>query len=143
MTPHFSLDELTFSDTAVRLGIDNSPSPEVLKNLLTLAHGLEDVRTLLGNMPLRISSGYRCKALNAAVRGSATSAHMEGFAADFTCREYGTPLKIVQALSRMALSCDQLIQEGNWVHVRFDPRRRGEVLTAHFGPNGTNYTKGV
>ena len=143
MTPHFSLDELTFSDTAVRLGIDNSPSPEVLKNLLTLAHGLEDVRTLLGNMPLRISSGYRCKALNAAVRGSATSAHMEGFAADFTCREYGTPLKIVQALSRMALSCDQLIQEGNWVHVSFDPRRRGEVLTAHFGPNGTNYTKGV
>jgi len=143
MTPNFTLDELTFSDTAVRLGIDNSPSPEILKNLLTLANGLEDIRTLLGDKPLRISSGYRCKILNNVIGGSRTSAHMEGFAADFTCREYGSPLKIVQALARMALSCDQLIQEGTWVHVSFDPRRRGEVLTAHFGQNGTTYTKGA
>jgi zinc D-Ala-D-Ala carboxypeptidase len=142
LTDHFSLPELTFSSTAVRLGIDNSPSDEIVAHLRVLARGLERVRALLGH-PMHIDSGYRCEALNAAVNGSKTSAHMQGYAADFICPAYGDPLRIVQAITRSSLAFDQCIQEGTWVHISFDPRMRKEVLTAHFGAGGTTYTAGA
>ena len=145
LTIHFSLEELTRSDTAVRLGIDNTPSAEVLDNLQVLAEGLEKVRDLLGvyNRPVLISSGYRCSALNKALHGSVNSAHMYGYAADFTCPDFGNPLAIVKKIAQSTLKFDQLIQEGTWVHISFDPKMRGEVLTAHFNNGVATYTKGV
>ena len=100
LTIHFSLEELTCSDTAVRLGIDNTPSDEVMANLNILAQGLEQVRTLLSlnNRPILISSGYRCSALNEALHGASNSAHMDGYAADFICPDFGTPLDIVKKI---------------------------------------------
>jgi Peptidase M15 len=142
LTDHFTLRELTFSSTALRLGIDNTPTDAIIANLRILAQGLERVRALLGH-PMHIDSGYRCEALNAAVRGSTTSAHLRGYAADFVCPGYGAPLKIVQAVLRSGIAFDQCIEEGTWVHISFDPRLRNEVLTAHFGPGGTTYTRGV
>jgi hypothetical protein len=139
---HFSMSELTASDTAVRLGIDNTPSAEIVANLEVLAIGLEDVRDILG-YPMRISSGYRCPKLNTVVKGSKTSAHMDGFAADFTCPAFGTPLEVVKAIERSPVMFDQCIQEGAWVHISFDPRERRQVLTAHFGAGGTTYTIGA
>jgi len=142
MSLHFSMSELTASDMAVRLGIDNTPSAEIVANLEVLAMGLEDIRDILGH-PMRISSGYRCPKLNTAVKGSRTSAHMDGFAADFTCPAFGTPLEVVKSIERSPIMFDQCIQEGTWVHISFDPRERRQVLTAHFGAGGTTYTIGA
>lgn len=140
LTEHFSTAELTWSSTAARLGIDNTPGLLVLENLLTLAKGLEEIRRLLG-VPIHIDSGYRCIRLNAAVGGAKNSAHTGGYAADFIAPAFGTPAKIVDTIVASDIQFDQLIQEGTWVHVSFDPRMRREVLLAHFGIAGTTYSK--
>ena len=62
-SPHFTIEELTFSETATRKDINNTPSQEVLDNLLITAWSMENVRELLNNNPILISSGYRCLAL--------------------------------------------------------------------------------
>jgi len=144
MTPHFSLEELTFSDTAVRLGINNNVTdPTILSNLHELAIGLEQIRNLL-NAPLHINSGYRCLLLNGAVKGSINSAHMQGWAADFTCRLFGTPLEIVKEITKAGIKFDQCITEGAWVHVSFSPQMRNLVMTATFNKFGTpTYSTGV
>ena len=144
LSTHFTLEELTFSDTAVRLGIDNSvKDTNVLNNLHDLAAGLEQVREVL-NAPLHINSGYRCLRLNGAVKGSITSAHMQGWAADFTCRGFGTPLECVQEIIRAGIKFDQCIQEGQWGHISFAPELRGRVLTAQFDSHGNvTYIQGA
>ena len=143
ITEHFSLDELIFSSTAVRLGIDNAPPPEVVTNLATLANGLEQVRTLLGNQPMHIDSGYRSAALNQQVGGVPSSAHVQGYAADFICPAFGTPLQIVQAIAASDIQYDQVIQEGTWCHLSFAPAMRRQVLTAHFDDGIATYSEGV
>ncbi len=142
LTDHFTLEELTFSSTAVRNNLDNTPSLEIVAHLTTLAIGLEQVRALLG-APMHIDSGYRCAALNAAVGGSSKSAHMEGYAADFICPQFGTPLEIVKAIEASDILFDKCIQEGCWVHISFNPKARRVLLTAHFGADGVVYTQGV
>ena len=143
LSEHFTLEELTFSATAPRKQIDNTPPAEVLENMKRLAAGLEEVRAALGNKPMRINSGYRSPKLNRAVGGARLSAHMAGYAADFVCPDFGSPLKIVKALAATGIQFDKLIQEGTWVHISFAPEARRQLLTAHFGPNGTSYTAGV
>ena len=143
LSEHFTLEELTFSATAQRKQIDNKPPAEVLDNMKRLAAGLEEVRAALGNKPMRINSGYRSPKLNRAVGGARLSAHMAGYAADFVCPDFGSPLKIVKALAATGIQFDKLIQEGTWVHISFAPEARRQMLTAHFGPNGTSYTAGV
>ena len=143
LSEHFTLEELTFSATAQRKQIDNKPPAEVLENMKRLAAGLEEVRAVLGNKPMRINSGYRSPKLNRAVGGARLSAHMAGYAADFVCPEFGSPLKIVKALAATGIQFDKLIQEGTWVHISFAPEARRQLLTAHFGPNGTSYTAGA
>jgi uncharacterized protein YcbK (DUF882 family) len=80
------------SQTAARMGIDNTPTPEILKNLRIMAAKLEEIRSLLG-VPVLVSSGYRCPALNKAVGGSKGSAHLLGLAADITAPSFGTVLQ--------------------------------------------------
>lgn len=143
LSEHFTLEELCASETATRKGIDNVPADVIKDNLATLAAGMEQVRALLGNRPVRILSGYRSASLNAAVGGARNSAHMSGYAADFICPEFGVPLVLVQYLADSSLGFDQCIQEGTWVHLSFAPAGRREILTAHFGPGGTTYTHGV
>lgn len=144
LTPHFTLEEMTFSSTAIRLSIDNTPPKEVIGRLTTLAQTLELVRAMLG-YPLHIDSGYRCPDLNLQVGGAPDSAHMSGYAADFICPEFGEPLAIVQCIAKNgSIKFDQLIQEGEWVHLSVAPTMRGEVLTAHFDEGKrTTYTQGV
>lgn len=87
LSPHFSLRELTRSDTGLRLGIDNTPTPEHLKNLvLVCEHVLEPVRKVFG--PVRVNSGYRSLALNMSVNPMTStvnkiSKHCTGQAVDF------------------------------------------------------------
>ena len=84
LTPHFKLREFTESATAKKHGIDNTPPPEVKENLRRLCvHTLEPLREAMG-LPVIITSGYRCKALNERMtHHSIRSQHMEGCAADF------------------------------------------------------------
>ena len=128
--PEFTLEEMTVSQTAARRGIDNTPTGKVLSNLSDTANHMLHVRSLLGNKPIIVSSGYRSPALNKAVGGSNNSAHTIGWAVDFTCPGFGNPLKIAKALAASDLQYDQLIHEFNsWVHISFDPRMRQQDLT--------------
>jgi hypothetical protein len=143
LSPHFSLEELTFSSTATVKGIDNTPTPEIIANLTTLCSTLEEVRTMLG-FPMHIDSGYRCPALNQAVRGVPDSAHVTGYAADFICPEFGTPLQIVESIVHgTTIKFDQIITEGNWVHLSVAPTMRQQVLTAHFVDGVAHYQEGI
>jgi len=120
LSPHFTLEEFTISQTAAREGIDNSPSSEHLENLKRMAGVMEEVRVLLGNKPIIVSSGYRSPALNVAVGGSSVSAHCAGLACDFTCPGFGSPYEICRVLQprMLELGVDQLIYEfGAWVHL--------------------------
>jgi len=138
LTEHFSLDELVFSQTAVRKGIKNEPSEAVKKNLQVLANNLERVRAILLS-PLHVSSAYRSPDLNKALGGSKTSAHMDGYAADFIAPAFGNPESIVRALKRSMLPVDQCIMEGTWVHISFAPAMRNQFLTATFTNGKATY----
>lgn len=142
LSPHFTLEELVFSSTAQRLGIDNTPGPDVVEHLGVLAAGLEQARALLGQ-PMHIDSGYRCARLNQAVGGVGHSAHMDGYAADFVCPDFGTPLQIAKAIAASTIDFDQCIQEGTWVHISFDPQLRRQCLTAKFADGAPTYSTGI
>lgn len=130
LTENFTLDELTVSETAERMGIDNEPPEDIVDNLRALASALQQVRDVLGNRPIVVTSGYRSPVLNRVVGGSRNSAHVQGWAADFTCPGYGRPLEICRAIAAAGLPYDQLIHEfGRWVHLSVDPKLRREALT--------------
>lgn len=144
LSPHFTLEEATFSSTALRLGIDNTPNEAQLANMRAAAEGMEKVRWFLG-APIHIDSWLRVPALNAAVGGAKQSAHLDGFAVDFICPQYGTPAEIAYAIVHSSgIPFDKCIQEGRWVHISFAPEMRGIALTAHFDETGkATYTEGV
>lgn len=130
LSSYYTLARLVRSETALARGMDNTPPPEAIENLRRVARGLDRVRRLLGQ-PLRITSGYRCPALNAAVGGTAASQHTRGEAVDFDCPGFGTPLDVARAIRDSAIGYDQCILEfGRWVHLSFtaDPRRRTLTL---------------
>jgi len=136
LSKHFWLSEFIVSQRATRIGINNSPTKEVLKNLIVTAAHMEYVRKLLGNYPITPSSVYRSPELNEKTPGSSpTSAHMTGFAVDFACPRYGTPREVWEYLSLSSeIHFDQLILEFNdWVHISFDPQLRGQVFTIGSG----------
>lgn len=135
LTPHFTLEELTITQ---HRGIDNTPPPEIVERLKALAEHLERVRVILAK-PMIVSSGYRSPKLNRAVGGTLRSAHIHGYAADFICPAFGRPIDVCRALLHAGLKFDQLIEEGTWVHVSFDPQMRQEVLTK----NGHGYSYGL
>ena len=135
LTPHFSLAELT----TTKQKIDNTPSKEIVEVLRTTAFYMEKVRELLGNVAITINSGYRSPDVNRAVGGTSNSSHTYGYAVDFTA--YGhTPLTICNILAKSNLKFDQLIYEKTWVHISFDPRMRGNILTLK---GKGKYTKGI
>ena len=122
LSEHFTLDEFTLSQTAARLGLDNSPNAQALNNLKRLAETLEKVRGALGNVPILISSGYRSPTVNKAVGGAANSAHMSGLAVDFTAPQFGSVLATARAVSKSGIEFDQIIFEyGRWVHLGLSP----------------------
>lgn len=142
LSRYFTLDEMTFSSTAARQQIDNAPSAATLEKLEETANQMDAVRELLG-YPITVTSGYRSPALNALIKGSPTSAHMSGQAVDFVCRQFGTPLQICHKIAASNIRFDQLIQEGTWVHISFDPRMRREIKTANFSGGATTYSSGL
>ena len=144
LSTHFSLDEFTASQEATRHNIKNTPSATVVENLRMLAALLEQVRTLLGSHSIHISSGYRSLALNRHIGSNDTSAHVRGYAADFTCPAFGKPIEVAKEIAESNLKFDQLICENNaWVHISCDPQNRRQLLTARFKDGHTYYTTGI
>lgn len=130
LTAHFALEELSCTE---HREFDNTPPPEVVATLRDTAARMEAIRRLLGDRVVSVSSGYRCRALNRAVGGSRTSAHLTGHAVDFNCYGFGDPLAICRAIAESDLVFDQLIEEGRWCHIGFEPRLRRQVLTRRAG----------
>lgn len=143
LSPHFSLSELTVSETATRIGLDNQPHDAALKNLKRLAAILEQIRTAVGG-PIVVTSGYRSPQVNRAINGSMSSAHMTGQAADIH-KPGMTPRQLAEAIKSSGVILDQLILEypdaNGWVHVGISTGTpRGQVLTIK---HGTGYMAGL
>lgn len=134
LSDHFSLDEFTKSETADRIGDANDPTPAHMENLKRAAAGMEEVRAILGNRSITVTSGYRNPRVNKAVGGVPTSAHALGYAVDF----HHASMSDFAAATKLAASdlrFDQLIfEKGRCVHISFDPRMRGQVLSQPGGP---------
>jgi len=122
LSDHFSLWELTKSQTAIRNGIDNTPDEESIKNLKEVcAKILEPVRTHYGR-PFTPSSGYRCLSLNQLLGSSDRSQHITGQAVDFEVP--GVSNMDVARWVTNELAYDQLILEfykehdphSGWIH---------------------------
>lgn len=136
VSPHFSLEELTRSQTALRRGIDNQPTPAQLLALNDLARDvLEPIRAQFG--PFTPNSCFRSAALNRSIGGSRRSQHMKGEAADIKLPGI-TNLDLASWIVA-ELSFDQLIVEfhdpdvphAGWVHVSYTREaRRRDMLTA-------------
>lgn len=119
ITKNFTLSELVASDTATRMGIDNSPDDKATANLRLLATAiLQPLRDKYGK-PITVTSGYRCTALNKAVGGVATSQHLKGEASDIVCDDVKALFNLAkQMVEDGQIEVGQLIDEyGRWVHI--------------------------
>jgi hypothetical protein len=117
ISEHFTLEEMTFSETAARRGLDNAPGAAAVDNLKRVAAFMEEIRALVGGKAIVVHSGYRAPAVNRAVGGVSSSAHCSGLACDFVCPEFGTAYEVAAAILESDLEYDQLIFEYGWVHV--------------------------
>ncbi len=117
LSPHFTLEELTFSQAAQRNGWDNTPTAGAIEYLKMLCNDvLEPLRSALGE-PLHILSGYRCPLVNKADNGADHSAHMDGRAADIRTAHH-TPLEVCRMAYALALPVAQIINEfDRWAHI--------------------------
>ena len=141
LSEYFTLEELTHSQTAARKGLDNTPSPEALKNLKELCKNLLDPIRKLAGHPITVSSGYRSPAVNKAIGGVKTSQHVSGQAADINCPAIGQK-KLFDLIRKSGLPFDQCIDEfSSWVHVSFDKNNsRKAALVARKVDGKTTYT---
>lgn len=130
LTKHFTLEEMIFSEYAVRNNIDNKPSQEIINALRdTCIKVIEPLRIAI-NKPIKITSGYRSKELNKAIGGSKTSQHCFGQAVDIQVQGVATE-DLFQKIIELKLPYDQLIQEfDSWVHCSYRENPRGEKLRA-------------
>lgn len=127
LSKNFTLTELTKSQAAERLGLDNQPDDRALANLRILCEKvLQPVRDALG--PVVINSGYRSFEVNRAVGGVATSQHLHGMAADIECPGMDNAALATWIYQNIQV-WDQLILEfytpgvpdSGWVHVSLNP----------------------
>ena len=149
LSKNFSLAELTKSQTATRMGMDNNPSEDETENLRLLCERvLQPIRDHFNDV-VTISSGYRNEILSKTIGSSSTSQHCKGEAADFEI--FGVPNNEVSDWIKENLMFDQLILEyyepgqpnSGWVHVSYKKEinaNRKEYLMAFKDDKGkTNY----
>lgn len=151
LSEHLDLSEVIRSETAKRRGISNMPTPEHLENFKKLAENVfEKVRNHF-RCPIRISSGYRSKELNAVTPGaSATSQHSTGEAIDIDMdgSSDGVTNKMVFNYIKDNIEFDQLIWEfgtsenPDWVHVSYESsgKQRKQILKATRVGGKTQYS---
>ena len=123
ISDNFTLEEFINSPTAQKYNIDNTPSEQVKNNIITLVTNILQPIRNEWEKPIRVTSGYRCKALNDKVKGSKTSQHLTGDAADITV---GSPQEnkklfhlIVDMAQQKKITYGQLIDEYSfrWLHL--------------------------
>ncbi len=127
---HFTIKELSHSDTALIRGIDNYPTAEAVSNLTKLVDNVLDPLREKYGKPIYVSSGYRSPALNRSVNGATSSQHRLGEAADITAGSKEENKKLFEIIKK-ELPYDQLIDEKNfsWVHVSYrEGRNRKQAL---------------
>jgi len=145
MTPNFTLAEFVASATAASRHIDNRLPPELVPVAQQTLELLERIRTQLcalagRDVPMHITSGYRCAALNLAIGSTGNSDHPRAMAADWVAPSFGTPTEICRALAPLVgvLGIGQLINEypdrragGGWVHTstRVPERLANRIIT--------------
>ena len=140
LSKNFTLSEITKSNTAKRLGINNAPDKEHLKNMQVLIRDLiQPMRDALG--PIRISSGYRNPQLNRAIGGSTKSQHCKGQALDLQFWEKGEMCnkKIYDWVLKSGIEFDQMINEFDyaWIHISLkSSNNRKMVLEAYKDKDG-------
>ena len=137
LSENFTLQELIYSDTAVRMGIDNKPNDETVENLKILCENiLEPIRSHF-KAPVVVSSGYRSEAVCLAVGSNSKSQHIKGQAVDFEI--FGIPNKDVTDWIVQNLDYDQCILEfwtpndpnSGWIHCSYnDSGNRKQYLNA-------------
>ena len=136
LSEHFSLAELTKSDTAARLGLNNEPGATVIEKLVLVCENiLEPVRNHYG-VPFSPNSGFRCLALNREIGSSDKSQHVSGEAVDFEVP--GISNKETALWVRDNCDFDQIILEfhkeedphSGWVHgsYRGDGKNRKSAV---------------
>jgi zinc D-Ala-D-Ala carboxypeptidase len=150
LTNNFTKEELTKSETALRRGLDNTPTVEVVENLQTLAEKvLQPIRDHFAR-GVKVNSGYRAPEVNAAVGGSKTSDHCKGMAADIEIP--GLPNAELAEWIEANLEYTQVILEfytqgipdSGWVHVSYDPANlKKQSLTAVKREGKTVYLPGL
>ena len=134
ISPNLTLAEVSKSNTAIKLGIDNEPKGEHLNNMIHTANAIfQPMREHFGK-PIFVSSGYRSTELNKAIGGASNSQHCKGEALDLDndAVEYPTNKDIFEYIKNH-LDFDQLIWEfdGAWVHVSYNKdKNRKQVLRA-------------
>ena len=117
LTDHFTLEELTRSEVALRNGWDNVPNGDEIANLTRLAQLLEQVKRAVGGKPVMINSGFRSKRVNDAVGSKDSSQHRLGCAADIRVPGM-TPKQVVDACIAAKVPFDQIILEfDSWTHI--------------------------
>lgn len=141
LSPHLTLEDFVHSDAAVANHIDNTLPDDLLETAKYTAVNLfEPIRELLGGVPLKISSGYRCKVLNLRVRGVETSQHVKAEALDMLPHNMTVP-EAFEKVKDSNLTWDQLICEhdakGNiWLHASIvDGTNRQQVIPNLLKPN--------
>jgi len=142
MTQSFSIRELTYSDTAIRLGIDNTPTDEILKNLQNVIQFILEPISNNFDSQIMITSGYRSPALCQAIGSKPTSQHTLGMAVDFEI--LGTPNKEVSDWIVNHLDFDQCILEfwkpeqpnSGWVHCSYKTSGNRKMYLKAYTSNG-------
>jgi zinc D-Ala-D-Ala carboxypeptidase len=147
ISKHLTLAELTYSATAIKLGIVNVPNQLQTENLKTLALKVfEPTREHFG-VPIHISSGYRIMNLNQALNGSITSQHCKGEAIDIDMKGDKVTNAQIFHWIKDNLKYDQLIWEfgdkknPDWVHVSYTKENRQQTLRAIKVNGRTRYEK--
>ena len=150
LTTNFSLHELTKSETALRMGFDNTPGEAETEALRLLCEKvLQPVRDHFGK-GVKVNSGFRSSESNAAVGGSKTSDHCLGRAADIEIP--GVANADLAQWIMDNLDYTQLILEfytpgipdSGWVHVSYDPANlKKQELTAMKVAGKTQYVPGL
>ena len=143
LSKNFTLSEITHSNTAKRLGIDNGPNKEHFQNIQVLINSLiQPMRSALG--PIRVSSGYRNPQLNSAIGGSSRSQHCKGQALDLQFWKKGKMCnkEIYDWVIKSNIEFDQMINEFDfaWIHISYnEDNNRKQILEAYKENNKTKY----
>jgi len=140
LSKNFALSEITHSNTAKRLGINNEPTEVHLQNMQHLVDNLlQPLRGAVG--PIRISSGYRNPSLNRAIGGSVSSQHCKGEALDIQFWQMGKMKNkvIYDFILDSNMEFDQMINEFDfaWIHISLKAKdNRKQVLEAYKNEDG-------